>query len=555
MTVTFNPFTGNLDFVGAAVPDPLTVDNLTVNQLLTANHIHGNIAGSVYIHVKNLDDDPLEKGAPFYISGTVGASDRVEVKRARADDPTRGPAIGLIEDTLAVNGEGNGVIIGEIFNYDTDTPGWATNQPLYVGETGTITNTRPTTGYRQIIGYVGRIQQSTGTIIVAGGKKEAVAGSDTQIQYNDDGGFGASADLTWDDAAKELGIGGDINLDDGGTYTTTVQCVTPTADRTISFPDATGTVGLVAGSSGNLISNQSGAYAGVTSSSVDGSGNITIGTRWISSLNGAADAPPVALTGTWFTGGTATTTKPALLIEPTGTTSTAWSTSGTGLGVNAPSGFSGRLLDLQLNGVTQFSVNNAGIGKISTLYANQIGEAYNSTGGACSLIEAPFAGFNISINAQRTLSVEVTGIRVQSDNWIGWSTSPSDSRSGFGSAFFLDSTGVVAQRNGTNAQTFRCYNTYTSATSFERAKIEWSSDVLRIGTEKGADGGTARDMVFETDGTERARIAADGSINIVSTDPTGVTGAAQITNIISLTQAEYDAIVSPSATTLYVITD
>lgn len=37
-------------------------------------------------------------------------------------------------------------------------------------------------------------------------------------------------------------------------------------------------------------------------------------------------------------------------------------------------------------------------------------------------------------------------------------------------------------------------------------------------------------------------------------DPSGVTGADQITNIISLTQAEYDAIQTPGPTTLYVIT-
>lgn len=39
----------------------------------------------------------------------------------------------------------------------------------------------------------------------------------------------------------------------------------------------------------------------------------------------------------------------------------------------------------------------------------------------------------------------------------------------------------------------------------------------------------------------------------VTSDPTGVTGADAITNIMSLTQAEYDAIVSPDAATLYVI--
>ena len=42
-----------------------------------------------------------------------------------------------------------------------------------------------------------------------------------------------------------IDVSGDITLDDGGTYTTTVQAVTPTQDRTISFPDATGTVALV----------------------------------------------------------------------------------------------------------------------------------------------------------------------------------------------------------------------------------------------------------------------------------------------------------------------
>jgi hypothetical protein len=56
-------------------------------------------------------------------------------------------------------------------------------------------------------------------------------------------------------------------------------------------------------------------------------------------------------------------------------------------------------------------------------------------------------------------------------------------------------------------------------------------------------------------------IATTGSITVganaapvVKTDTTGVTGADQVTNIMSLTQAEYDAIVSPDAATFYVIT-
>jgi hypothetical protein len=76
----------------------------------------------------------------------------------------------------------------------------------------------------------------------------AAAGLDGQVQFNSSGLLDGSADFTWDDTGKVLDVGGDINLDDGGSFQTTLQLVTPTAARTITFPDATGTVGLVAGS-------------------------------------------------------------------------------------------------------------------------------------------------------------------------------------------------------------------------------------------------------------------------------------------------------------------
>jgi hypothetical protein len=180
------------------------------------------------------------------------------------------------------------------------------------------------------------------------------AGSNGQIQFNDNGGFGGDVDLTYNKTTNKLTTGGDVELNDGGSFTTTLQVVTPTAARTISFPDATGTVGLVAGSSGQLVYNNAGAYAGVPTTVIGATGDVTL------ALNGAASTPPLDVTGTWFTGGTATTTKPQVLIEPAGTTSTAWSTSGTGLGVNAASGFTGRLLDLQTNGTSRAVVTGAG---------------------------------------------------------------------------------------------------------------------------------------------------------------------------------------------------
>jgi hypothetical protein len=118
-------------------------------------------------------------------------------------------------------------------------------------------------------------------------------------------------------------------------------------------------VALVAGSSGQLVYNNAGAQAGAPGSVVGATGDVTLG------LNGAASTPPLDITGTWFTGGTATTTKPQVLIEPAGTTSTGWSTAGTGFGVNAASGFAGNLLDLQVNGTRKFNAQADGTFKIT----------------------------------------------------------------------------------------------------------------------------------------------------------------------------------------------
>jgi hypothetical protein len=111
----------------------------------------------------------------------------------------------------------------------------------------------------------------------------------------------------------------------------------------------------------NLRNALSNAFVG------SGGGTFTGGSlsaQLIQATNGAASTPPVLLSGTIFTGGTATTTKPQLLIEPSGTTSTGWSTGGTGLGVNLATGFAGNLLDLQVNGSSKFSVGSSGVAAV-----------------------------------------------------------------------------------------------------------------------------------------------------------------------------------------------
>jgi hypothetical protein len=82
---------------------------------------------------------------------------------------------------------------------------------------------------------------------------------------------------------------------------------------------------------------------------------------------------------------------------------------------------------------------------------------------------------------------------------------------GSGPRLRRDANHVLAQRNGINAQTFRIYESFTDASNYTRGKLEWSSNVLRIGTEK-AGTGSARALELQTDGTTRLTIGTTGVI-------------------------------------------
>jgi len=89
-----------------------------------------------------------------------------------------------------------------------------------------------------------------------------------------------------------------------------------------------------------------------------------------------------------------------------------------------------------------------------------------------------------------------------------------------------DAAGALAQRNTTNAQTFRVYNTYTNSTNYERVTLTWSSNVCYLKPEN-LGTGSARLFVPVTGSTVVASLpaaatAGEGARSFV-TDATATT--------------------------------
>jgi len=116
---------------------------------------------------------------------------------------------------------------------------------------------------------------------------------------------------------------------------------------------------------------------------------------------------------------------------------------------------------------------------------------------------------------------EITGNEAQIKSGMAFSWSGSDI--GQASDLFLsrDAAGVLAQRNGSNAQESRLYATYTSSTVYERlsSKYDSGSGAFVIGTEKGSGGGSPRPLVVQNSSNMAVAFAVR---NVAGTDLFGV---------------------------------
>lgn len=194
---------------------------------------------------------------------------------------------------------------------------------------------------------------------------------------------------------------------------------------------------------------------------------------------------------------------------------TTWATTGTYVGAirlnvtdSGPANAASLLVDLQVGGASKFRVDKSGL---------------------VSLVKGGnFNGSTVSIGEG---AAAANGIVVWNAGYVGFSSTALST----GTPDVLlarDAANTLAQRNGTNAQTFNVYNTYTDASNYERLSI-LGGTTATIRTEA-AGTGTAKNLLLQAGGSavlflgagaaNQWQISAPGNI-LANTDNTNDIGA------------------------------
>jgi hypothetical protein len=152
----------NLEFTGVGNGFAGTIDLSEITSSFNATDVV-----TVYERVKNVAGGPLQKGTPLAVVPGQTSGNLSDVVPADASDPSRMPAVFILNEDLADQAEGDAVVYGNITGIDTSAfdsgttvyvapgGGWTADKPIgtdLIQNLGVITKSHPTNGGGVVMG-------------------------------------------------------------------------------------------------------------------------------------------------------------------------------------------------------------------------------------------------------------------------------------------------------------------------------------------------------------------------------------------------------------------
>jgi len=193
-------------------------------------------------------------------------------------------------------------------------------------------------------------------------------------------------------------------------------------------------------------------------------------------------------------GATVTASDPVMDLSQT------WNSSGvtfTGLRIavtNTASASDSRLVDLSVSGTSKLRVLRDG----SIYYGS-------GADGNVALASGSFNTFALKARGQASIYVSDGDVKIGSSFGASLGFVAGAANGTADVRLIRDAAGVLAQRNGTNAQTFRIYRSYTDASNYSRWTVKWNTSTAILqaeGAGTGTNGSTAfNDAALATNAT------------------------------------------------------
>ena len=182
-------FEGTGSFGALTITDTITINTASIDQLNVSDIKLNNLTGSegqvlkrdidgnltydftdrTTVIGKNVSGGSMSAGTPVYIFSYVG-SDVYGVDKSRNDVEARTPAVGITQNSMALNQTGSIVLSGLVRSSELDTSGFSVGDTLFLG-VDALQNTKPTgAGVEiQVMGSVLKSSATNGEILLLSG--------------------------------------------------------------------------------------------------------------------------------------------------------------------------------------------------------------------------------------------------------------------------------------------------------------------------------------------------------------------------------------------------